>query len=516
MKHISQMYFDRMSLKEIATDKKATLQIVAIMQLRLRDFLEIRTAEKTAKENDEIFAATGGIHIPLASLSNIAIKDFQQRLTINPRATYDKHIIPDPIICFQLSEKYIIIPRNFGHILYKNRIVYKYDTPSFLCSNVTFSGELGHIQKEACHNALRSLKQPPFACIVTLPCGFGKTVLALSLVQQFGYRTIVIVHKEFLLKQWKERISKFMPEATISIIQGNKPIKKDQDIYLGMLQTLCNRLSDKNNEITQIVSSCGLAIIDEAHHMAARSFSELFRILPCQFILGLTATPQRKDGTQNMLHMFMGDFAYKLDAMASNQLIQVRDIYFNSRCKNTAVLSSAAIQKQKTLLTKNMLRNKQIVALCGEYIKQNRQILCLSDRLAHLQSLKEIFDIDYPSFISSFYIGGQNKNDRENAEKKASMIFGTYAMAQEGLDIPRLDTLILATPASDIRQAVGRILRPCETKQTPIVVDIKDDSCLQFERQNEQRKTYLSSLTGSNERIQIDQSVQSFKRQRIS
>ena len=469
------------------------------MQLGLREFLQLRSAEKSADGTTVITATTGGVHIPIAFLSGIALRSLQERLAVVPRATYDKTVVPEAIDCFQLTSTHIIVPRSFGYACYKETIKEKYAESTRFQADLLFAGRLEDLQKEVCEKALKRLESKPYATIVTLPCGYGKTVIALNVAYALGHRTLVVVHKEFLLNQWKERITKFLPGASIGIIQGSKASQPGHDIYLGMLQTLCNRLKDTDHAITKIVETCGFAIIDEAHHMAARSFSELFFVLPCKHILGLTATPKRKDGTQNMLHMFMGDFAYKLEDSQTKESIMVRYCHFASPAKVTRILTPAAVQKQKTILTKNVKRNKMLVALCGEYIVQNRQILCLSERLAHLNALKEIFDKMYPSYISALYVGGQNKQDRERAEQEACMIFGTFAMAQEGLDVPRLDTMILASPASDIRQALGRILRPCKTKQSPLVIDIQDDECNQFERMNLQRRHYYDTLQCRNE-----------------
>ena len=104
---------------------------------------------------------------------------------------------------------------------------------------------------------------------------------------------------------------------------------------------------------------------------------------------------------------------------------------------------------------------------------------------------------------ASLYVGGLSKKIRAQAESECSVLFGTFALAQEGLDIPRLDTLILASPASDITQAVGRILRPCEGKQTPLVVDLQDNACPQFTRQNQCRARFYSRY-----KMQVDVGTQ--------
>ena len=145
------------------------------------------------------------------------------------------------------------------------------------------------------------------------------------------------------------------------------------------------------------------------------------------------------------------------------------------------------------MLTQDEQRNDLLLTLCLEMVGAGRQVLCLSDRVAHLQILLDGFRSRSEGNCSaSLYVGGQRRDARAHAEENCQMLFGTFAMAQEGLDVPRLDTLILASPASDITQAVGRILRPSTTKMEPLVIDIEDDLCLPFIRQNEHRRRFYA------------------------
>lgn len=437
----------------------------------------------------------GGVELPLASLTRIALSNLQESLTITPRNTYDSKIPTTPIQCYRISETHITVPRSFGYqraCTYQESVDRRVDGTDIEVA--IFNGTLNSIQNEASEKTLASLSTREQACILTLPCGFGKTVVALHIAHKIGKKTLVVVHKDFLLNQWKARLKQFIPSATVSTIQGNGQVDAKADFVVAMLQTLCIRLEDPTCNISKIVATCGLAIIDEAHHMAARSFSKLFFNLSTRRLLGLTATPQRKDGCTSILHMYMGSHAFIVEGSETSEIPRVQFVEYSSPQSNSnGEISSGMIQKIKTELTQDDKRNRVICDILVELIKADRQIICLSDRLAHLSSLLELFRKQCSvAHKVSLFVGGQKKKDREYAENECNMLFGTYSMAQEGLDVPRLDTLVLATPASDITQAVGRILRPCESKQPPLIVDIQDDRCLQFVRQNQCRRKFYS------------------------
>jgi superfamily II DNA or RNA helicase len=136
--------------------------------------------------------------------------------------------------------------------------------------------------------------------VLSLPCGYGKTTVSLAIACKLGYRTMIVVHKQFLADQWRERIQQFCPGATIGIVQQDKK-ETDRDFVIAMLQSL----SLKEYSFSDF-DSIGTLIVDEAHHICAKVFSQsLFKMCP-KHIFGLSATPERKDGLTKVLHWFMG------------------------------------------------------------------------------------------------------------------------------------------------------------------------------------------------------------------
>ena len=478
------------SIKELLRCfKQVVSALLNKMQTQLDSFRKQRHLEACC--NAPSAYIHGAISIPLASLTRLTLSSIISALSVQPRSTYDAKKKPAPIECYRLSQTHVMVPRSFGYaraVACESVIDTRTDGADM--RPLEFKGVLNAIQLEAFTRTTACLNQKEQSCILTLPCGFGKTVVALRIAHAIGKKTLVVVHKDFLLTQWKARLEQFIPSARVSVLQGAKEVDPDAEFVIAMLQTLCLRLEQPASNASITVASCGLAIIDEAHHMAARSFSKLFFNMPIQRILGLTATPQRKDGCTSILHMYMGDYAYKVEegaARSESPLVQI--ITYTSPQKNSCTdPTPGQIQKIKTDLTEDGARNRMICNMLLRLVNDHRQVLCLSDRLAHLSSLMRMFSaLADNRHKPSLYVGGQKKREREYAEKECNVLFGTYTMAQEGLDVPRLDTLLLATPASDITQSVGRILRPCSSKQQPLIVDIQDDKCLQFLRQNHYR-----------------------------
>jgi len=438
----------------------------------------------------------GSVSLPLASLTRIALSSMLNTLSVQPRSTYDAKKPPAPIDCYSLSETHIMVPRSFGYAracACESLVDTRADGRDL--QPMDFRGTLNPVQTEAFTKTMSSLSCKEQSCILTLPCGFGKTVVALHVAYMLGKRTVVVVHKEFLLSQWKARIEQFLPRARVGIIQGTKEVDADADFIIAMLQTLCLRLENPGSKASALVSTCGFAIIDEAHHMAARSFSKLFSNLPVKRILGLTATPQRKDGCTPILHMYMGEHAFIVEGTQMHEeMPQVRFLpYCSPKVVSAADVTPGQVQKIKTDLTEDEARNQVICDWLVWLVDRDRQVICLSDRLAHLSKLLQLFgSITNSKHKASLFVGGQKKKEREYAEKECNLLFGTYAMAQEGLDVPRLDTLVLASPASDITQSVGRIMRPCTSKKRPLVIDIQDDKCMQFIRQNHARSRFYA------------------------
>ena len=312
------------------------------------------------------------------------------------------------------------------------------------------------------------------------------TVMALKIAADVGLKTLVIVHKGFLLSQWVERIEQFIPNAKIGKIQGKTIDIQGKDIVIGMLQSLSMKEYPE-----ETFSSFGLTIVDEVHHIAAEVFvRSLFKIVT-KYVLGLSATMNRKDGLSKVFKMFLGDIIYK-ETREGNDNVLVKAITYKTTDDefNEVKYDYRGNPAYSTMISKLCNfnpRSEFILKVVQDIYNENtkQQIMIL----AHNKSLLKYFydAIDHRKFASvGYYVGGMKEQALKESETK-SIIIGTYAMASEALDIKTLTTLVMATPKTDITQAVGRILRTKE--HTPLVVDIIDDHDV-FTNQWKKRKSY--------------------------
>ena len=310
------------------------------------------------------------------------------------------------------------------------------------------------------------------------------TILGLYFVSKLKKKTMVIVHKEFLMNQWIERIKFALPEAKIGIVQGNKCEIEGVDIVLAMLQTLSMRKFPKDT-----FDDFGHVIIDECHRIPSRTFSKALFKINCKYMLGLSATPNRKDGLTKVLKWFIGELIYSVK-MNEKNIVKVNRYLIKSDDKNyNKEILSFRGQVQMATMINNMVnyikRSQFIVNLIEKELEdEKRQILILSDRRQQLEDFERLLkEKDITSV--GYYVGGVKKKKLKENES-CRVLLGTFPMANEGLDIPTLNGLILATPKSDIIQSVGRISRVVHKDIQPLIIDIVDQFSM-FERQGGKR-----------------------------
>jgi superfamily II DNA or RNA helicase len=317
--------------------------------------------------------------------------------------------------------------------------------------------------------------------------GKGKTVMGLYIIAKLKKKTLVIVHKSFLLNQWIERIQQFLPTARVGKIQGQIIDIENKDIVIGMLQSLSQKEYPENT-----FDSFGLSIYDETHHLGAEVFSRCMMKSITNYTLGLSGTMQRKDGLTKVFKMFLGDIVHKEKTDTTEHKVIVKAIYYK--------VDDDDFNEIKYDYRGNPLYSTMISKLCNynhrsEFIlkvletelerNSEQQIMILAHNKTLITYLHKAIEHRCLATVG-YYIGGMKESDLKVSEGK-KVIIATYAMASEGLDIKTLTTLIMASPKTDVCQSIGRILR---TKHTsPLVVDIIDKHDI-FEKQWHKRRQY--------------------------
>ena len=289
--------------------------------------------------------------------------------------------------------------------------------------------------------------------IVNIQTGGGKTFITLDIIASLGKRTLVLVHKSLLLNQWVSEIKKWLPNASVGIVQGKSKIIDTQfDITIAMIQTL--------TQIPTVPDIFGLVISDECHHFSAQTFSDnMFKIQGSQYILGLSATIQRKDGLDKIMYWHLGKVLVSQNVDRSEQPQTHIKIL-----KNTCSQKSSNFASLVNKLTTSESRNKMIISTIMGL--EGRNVLVLSASVAHVKLLNE----SIPG--SRAMHANLNEVDRQEI-LESKIIIATYQMFSEGVSAAHLDTLVLASPKKDITQAIGRIYRKKHTV-SPMIIDILD------------------------------------------
>ena len=245
----------------------------------------------------------------------------RRELLVRPFAPKSSICKPQAFPVYRESKNKFYVPRFYGINTYGipegERISSGKDI------NLKFKGELRDFQKPIVETYVKSALNNECG-LLEIHTGAGKTVMGLNIISKLKKKTIIIVHKDFLLRQWIERIEQFLPNAKVGRIQGKILDIEDKDIVIGMLQSIAMK-----EYPPEVFSDFGLTIIDECHHISAEVFSRsLFKIVT-KYMLGLSATMNRKDGLTNVIKMFLGEVVYKKERKGENNVL-VRAIQYSN------------------------------------------------------------------------------------------------------------------------------------------------------------------------------------------
>jgi superfamily II DNA or RNA helicase len=437
---------------------------------------------------DNTILCKEGYLIPKINKFNSQIEIAKKDLCVEPfsACAFVKNTKTQSFNVYQENENYLSVPKFYG--------LQKFGKPDINKeikgekAKFIFKGDLRPKQKEIVEQVLPHLKNKGGG-VLCLPCAAGKTVLSLYLASQFKVKTLVIVHKTFLLNQWKERAEEFT-DASIGIIQQNKIETEGKHIVIGMLQSIA-----KDKYDPEIFRDFGLVIFDEAHHAPSEYFSRALPIISAKITIGLSATPKRADKMEKILYWYFGEIMYKTEVEENNRvLVNIIKYDIEHEKFKEFLMFNGKINRAKTInkITTIGRRNKFIVDMVEKVLKEEeRKILILSDRIEHLKLLKNRLD-ERAITTTDFYVGGMKQKALDKA-KDAGVIFASYGMAAEGLDIPELNTLFMVTSRKEVEQAVGRVVRKINPNIRPTIFDITDE-LPSFINQGRQRNRLYKKL----------------------
>lgn len=381
------------------------------------------------------------------------------------------------------NDKRLYIPRYYG--------LQKFGIPT-KCTiqegehrpNMVFKGQLREEQLIPVSNYIESAKDlSKRGGIISMKCGGGKTIMSVYIACHFKRKTMFVSHKDFLNQQFIDTVKQFVHDAKIGIIKQSKVDVDDKDFVVASLQSLAMR-----EYPLDIFKEFGLVIIDEVHHMGAEVFCRAFRKLNVSMILGLSATLNRKDGMRKVFESYIGKSVYKQTTKDKIDVNVEIHKYFDPDIQYSANKQLWNGKPNASAMINNICsfkpRTDYIIKVLNRILTQEpeRKILILSERIQHLKDINEMI---LGTYTTGFYVGGM-KQSQLDISSEQQIILASYQMAAEGMNIPSLNTVIFASPISDIQQSIGRILRekPSERKYIPLCIDIMDEFSIFI------RKTY--------------------------
>ena len=338
--------------------------------------------------------------------------------------------------------------------------------------DVNFIGTLRDDQEKAASAMLRH-----DSGVLCAPTAFGKTVMAAALIARRGVNTLVLVHRTVLLKQWQERLQAFLGagKGMVGTIGGGKS-KPTGRIDIAVMQSL-----SRQGEVNSLVETYGHVIVDECHHVGAASFDAILKKTKARFVLGLTATPIRRDGQQPIIFMQCGPIRHRAarPASAPHEL----EVLPRSRLSRIDLPTTAGIQDVFRHLANDMLRTQAIAAEVMSAFQQGRKILVLTERTEHLEVILSSLAAQRPP---PFVLHGRMSKKQRIAiiaeldalpPQAPRILLATGKLVGEGFDHPPLDTLVLAMPISwkgTLQQYAGRLHREHASKTDVRIIDFVD------------------------------------------
>lgn len=409
----------------------------------------------------------------------------KKALTVKPFSLINPHAVPRYPV-YHEDKQNLYLPKHYGIDKFGD-VPTTRDVPETPAVHWTFAGSIRPAQLPVVNSFLLP---KPHDGIISLHTGGGKTVCALYIASQLRLPTLVIVHNTFLRDQWEDRIKSFLPKARIGRVQADVCEVADRDVVIVMLQTL----SMKELNI-HVFDPIGLVIVDECHHIASEVFVQALPKVTSRYMLGLSATPDRKDKLMHVIHWFLGPLLYKSetgDSVDTKVNVEVFQYVNNDPEFNKIVLSSQGFVSVPIMVNKLADcedRTQWLCKIIEDVMDENpkRQMLVLTDRVNHAQAMLDTLSDNWKAktAILSQKLSAAKRNIACNT---MSVLIGTYSMCKEGFDQPTLNTLLMATPRPDIDQIVGRILRTEKSVRTthPLIIDIVDPT---FRRQFGARNT---------------------------
>jgi len=395
-------------------------------------------------------------------LSGKKQKDHLDRLTFIPIQEYDS-APPKPVVLYTLGANRLWVPKRYGFDHFGEPRVN--NERKGTKAEINFLGELKEQQQEIVDQVMPIIRSKGGGQL-SLPTGFGKTVIAIYIASLLGEKVLWVTHQTNLLEQTKKSFEKFTG-CRVGTIRGSV-IDTDAPVVMGMLQSISQKKYDP-----KVFDQFGLVIFDEVHRVPSAIFSQSIAKVSTKYMIGLSATPKRKDGLDKVITTCIGPIIAQVELQLKIPLVELVKVSYESQMKEHKNRSDKAnIPQMVNDICLDSVRNKHITDKLKALYEEGRTMLVLTERRGHAMMLSEACNNE--GMDSGVYLG-QMKQDLLTEANAKTIIIGTYAMCSTGYDNPRLNTVVLATSKRDVRQTVGRVLGlRCAGNIQPKIVDFID------------------------------------------
>lgn len=367
---------------------------------------------------------------------------------------------PRIIQSFEEDETHLMLPRGLKNkvcdFFNSNGVVFSIEDKRYFNSIET--KEVKFKLRPEQNDAINQIMKNDF-CICVAPPGFGKTLIGAKIFEKRACKTLIIVNKNMLLNQWIERFVDYFEYDKKDIgYLGKSENKLNGNIDVATMQSLKNS--------SNYIHDYSFVIIDECHHIPAVTFEQIVKDFRGKYILGLSATPNRKDGLQPILYQQLGDIAYEYKKKKThfNKLKIIRTDFISESSTYATIINEVCLDEKRNNLIIDEIKNN---------IK--RKILLLTDRIEHINILEHLLNIEGIDYVSIH--GSQNKKEQVenmNLVKEKSLILATTSYFGEGIDFPHLNTIFFATPISYYGRLVQYLGRIGRGNQECLAIDFLD------------------------------------------
>ncbi len=395
------------------------------------------------------------------------------------------------------DDKTVSLPRGFLSrllkFLYEQRIKYEviFNTPKL--DNCKFKSgiELKDVQAKMVDDAIHE-KQG----VIVAPPGSGKTMMGMELLARVNKPTLKLVHRQQLLDQWVDRIQECLniPKPHIGrYASGKKTIGKK--IAVGLLQSFA-RLKD----LHELKEKFGMIIIDECHHIPAKTFRRVISGLNPEYLYGLTATPKRKHNDEVLIYVYIGDIIANMAYYAESTDLKPKTKFAITIHETTLDMPFNWKTDHPDLIAKTICydtsRNEMISKDILEQVAKGRKTLVLSERKDHLK----ILELYLKGKCETLTLTGEDSptsrtsKQKQIADEHYQVLLATGQLVGEGIHIENIESLVLAFPFSfegKLTQYIGRLLHSVQPKE---LIDYHDQLIPYLDRQYKQRAKYYRKL----------------------